>query len=156
MNIKIHQCTSRVKFPILAWIIMFVQRTDYSHYAIQLNSTHVIHANKKGVVVDTIEDFQLHYRTLRIFDFIIPKDTIIFDWVKEVRGRKYGFLQLWGISLVLLRIVKTNPFGRGWKRLTCNELILLFLNRFFGLQFNETDSYDLNRTEMEIKKVLKC
>ena len=58
-----------------------------------------------------------------------------------------------GIGARLFGFVKNNPFGFGVNRIICNELVLLFLNRFYNTNIEDIDNIDLNETEAILESV---
>lgn len=152
MEVKILQCTPiNHPFPILSWAIRFIQRTDYSHYAIQYNSW-VLDATSKGVQYVPDYEYFNHYKTVNSFDVELNTTFINFyEWICKYIDTKYGFFQIIGLLLKILKLTKVNPFGRDDKAIICNELVLLMLKDLRGLELGDSDNYDLVETEKIIR-----
>lgn len=155
MAVAIIQCKSKSKFPfnIASLLIMKYQESDYSHYAIRFNEGYY-HSSIHGVVALSKSQFHKKYQIIRGFDCtkIIPAHDYL-HWFQKHCGKRYGFFQVLGLLGKVLNIFKHNPFGKGVKRIICNELIVLFLNRFYATKVRDTDGLDLNDTEDLIAKV---
>ena len=155
MRVTIVQCRSRSKFSISALGIRLFQKTDYNHYAIEFRCNYY-HSSSSGVHVTPLEEFRKKYKITSSFVCTRNFSGVEFEnWFKQHEGKGYGFHQIAGLALKVLGIVKNNPFGRGAKRIICNELVILFLNKFCGTEIEDTDSLDLNDTE-EIIRSLDC
>lgn len=151
MKVSIWQCKNRARFPknITSLGIMFFQKTNYSHYALEFNSR-FYHSSGSGVKSISKEKFLKRYRMVRRIR--CTKDINCNDfriWFFRHIGKKYAFAQLVGLLGKTFKIIKHNPFGRGAKRIICNELVLLFLNKFYNTHIpaDHIDCYDLNDTE---------
>ena len=156
MQIEILQTNSKVRFPIVATIIKLVQRTKYSHYMIRVNVeglTTYYDSTSAGVRKTNAEAFFKKHIVYRKFPVSKKISYIEFtNFFKEHEGKPYAFKQLIGLLLKSLRIVRHNPFGKGAKRIICNELVLLLLKKFYDLKIHDTDCYDLNDTYEILKK----
>ena len=162
MKITIVQAFSKNKFPMnsVALLIKKFQKTNYSHYAIRVedpNTNEVFYYDSTGGGTRK-RGRQSFFRSHEITkSFSVSKEISYIDytdfWFMH-EGKSYGFIQIVGLALKLLNIVKNNPFGQGAKRLICNELVILFLNEFGYTCIIDTDSLDLNDTEEILNKVL--
>lgn len=161
MRVKIHQCYSKNKFPfnILAILIRKISRTDYSHYAISVptKSGEAMHFDSTGggVRCNYGSNFSKRYEIVRSFQCSRDIDYDEFSiWFGQHDGKSYGFGQLVGIMLKMFGLIKKNPFGSGAKRIICNELVILFLNKFYNANIGDTDGLGLNETEKLIKELI--
>ena len=161
MKVKIVQANSKNPFPfnIGALAIKYFQKTDYSHYALEVEDGEGMlvyyDSTGSGVRKRTATSFSKSHSITRTFE--IPKLVTYVDWLDfwtKHEGKSYGFIQVIGLALKVWNIIKNNPFGKGAKRIICNELIILFLNEFDYTNISDTDSLDLNDTEEILKKVL--
>lgn len=154
MKVKVHQCSPiYLKFPIASWLIKWIQKTNYSHYAIQFNSV-IIDATGHDVLPHTPYSFFKRYRVEKTF--ILEVEDLNFEqaiyWALPYLKRKYGFLQVFGLMLMSLGLIKNNPWGKNSEHLICNELIVLFISAYKDFQSDDSDNYDLNKTEKLLQK----
>jgi hypothetical protein len=154
MKVHIHQCFNHhVKFPLdaLSKAIMGFQKTNYSHYAMSFEhkgSRFFVHASFPVSRQVPEKEFLAIYELKKTYILEIPNGRASFlFWLNGHLGKVYPFMQLVGIALRMLKFVKKNPFGKGQAYLICNELVIMFLNNFFGANIEDTDSVDLNETE---------
>lgn len=154
MKVEIHQCFNHhVKFPLnaLSKAIMGFQKTNYSHYAISYyhrGQRYFVHATLPVTKQWPEKDFLKVYTLKKTYicDLTGQKHAFMF-WVAENLGKLYPFMQLVGIALRMLKFISKNPFGGGKAYLICNELVIIFLNKFYGAKIKDIDSLDLNDTE---------
>lgn len=160
MRVRIHQCYSRNKFPfnILAILIKKFSKTNYSHYAIsyEAETGTRIFCDSTSMGVRGLPEplFRKKYSLVHTWRPAkdIPREYFL-SWFEKHQGKGYGFIQIIGLLMKILRIVRHNPFGKGQKRIICNELVILYLNRFYNARIDDTDSLDLNDTEELIKRL---
>jgi len=143
---------------LFAALIKFFQKTDYSHYAMSYvsESGNIMFCDSTSTGVRTSESakFLKKNEIKRIYKSSIEIERYEFlFWIEKHLGKGYGFSQIIGLLLKVLGIVKNNPFGKGSKRIICNEIIILFINMFYEANIKDTDSLDLNDTERLIKEV---
>ena len=161
--IKIYQTNTKNKFPfnLFAILIKLFQKTNYSHYAMsyisETGKTIFLESTFLGGVRRIREDKFLEKNEIKK-TFVVNKKIerisfIVFTQAYE--GNSYGKFQIIGLLAKLFNIVKFNPFGKGAKRIICNELVILFLNWFNFTTIKRTDSLDLNDTQKIILEVLK-
>lgn len=152
MKIIIGQCKTRNKFPfnLFALLIMFFQKTKYSHYYLAYPS---VTGNMKylDATFFTVRDrlhgqFDKEYDTTGlkhwVFDLNVD-ETEFYRWVEELEGKGYAFDQILGLLLVISGVLAKNPFKNGTARLICNELVLNCLKRFHGLRIEDIEQLDL-------------
>lgn len=153
MKVQIHQCFNhKVRFPLnaLSKAIMKLQGTDYSHYSMSYHF-----AGKKWFVHATFpvarqipeSEFLDTYTLKKTYTLALADGDLAFMfWLNQNLGKMYPFMQLVGIALRMFRFVSKSPWGKGQAYLICNELVLMFLNKFFDANIEDTDSLDLNET----------
>lgn len=161
MRITMHACKSKNKFPfnLFSLAIMFLQR-DYSHFALEYTaatgSQKVIDSSAMSVRDRLKSKFDKEYEIIRSWDFDVNLDDIEFyRWMEKLENVRYGFLHILGLTLDVLSIVNANPFRDGVKTLICNELVLLFMQRFMGVRVGDPEDYDLNATEDLIEEIFQ-
>ena len=145
-------------FPVVSWLIMIFQgmvpwnKQSYSHNAIAFSTgpdhSMVIDSNgKEGVTVSHGKNFFKKNKLIKMKELPPPMTSHLFNiWVKRVIGRKYDTLQIAGLMAKALGFISFNKYGSNYKRLTCNELVLNYLEKFNGMDFGDSDAYDLNMT----------
>lgn len=144
-----------------AILIKLFQKTNYSHYAIKvaINPTKVYYYDSTlsgGVRRRDAKEFLKHNRVTKVIPYSKKISYVMWsNFIGKHIGKSYGTLQIVGLLLMIMKVIKSNPFGKGKKRLICNELIVLMLNHFNGTNIKDTDSLDLNDTEKILKKVLR-
>ena len=159
MKFRVVKCDYRKHgFPanIFALLIKWHQKKGYNHYAIEFrdknNDIFYIDATRHGVHMYNYVNFQDRYKIeggyVLEFD---GDDEDIFSWYFKYRGNGYGYLQILGIFLKSLRLVRRNPFRDGPKRMICTELVAHFVNEFTGPYFPRPDSVSLKQVEKTLE-----
>lgn len=149
-------------FDIAARLIRFFQKTNYSHYIIETYNPETgevsfYDSTAMGVRERTYTDITDHYFLMKSFP--LDKKLSYIDWLEfwaEHNNKGYGFVQILGLLLKTFRIVKNNPFGKGAKRIICNELVILLLNRLGYTNIQDTDSLDLNDTDELLRGIVNA
>lgn len=144
-------------FPLFAWLIMIFQgmnpfsKRAYSHMAIGFESetgfckiADVPFTGFREMREDRFFE-KYHIVDIKTREFDIPRVQFL-HWLEPHEGKKYDFLQIFGLSLKLLNLKKVNYTGSDFKSLVCNELIISFLVRFDKLKVKDSDNWDLNMT----------
>lgn len=147
-------------FPILSWLIRLVQRVNYSHMAISYmvdGQELTIDSTSKGVREMLTRRFLQKYAICNVYEVNLNVSQKLFKrWLNAHKGKFYSPMQIIGLLLMMLKIVKTNPWGHDSNRLTCNELVLLMISKFtYHKGLADLDDYDLAMTEQIIKEVSK-
>lgn len=153
MKVKVVCCNPiYLKFPILSWLIKFFQE-DYSHFAIEFGGF-VLDATGKDVRLYNAETYFTHrYEKVREYEIDIDADFLeVLAWSKPLLNRKYGYFQIIGLLFIILGLTNKNPFGKDYNNLICNEIVLLFLEDFKGLEIEDSDDYDLVSTELILRE----
>lgn len=153
MKVQIIQCRHK-GFAPLGWLIRVIQRSKYSHYALGFISlagiNTVADATSKDLAPKPFMRFLHKYFIVNTYTLdVTAKREDVIRWIESYYGTPYAVLQLFGIKL------KIKKWGYGEAKMTCNEFILRFLNRFSSANIKNIDILDLNQTEKEIIKVLR-
>lgn len=154
MIVEIYKCRPLMKFPIIAWAIMILQRmnpfndSSFSHVAIGFSSptgnVKVLDATYKGVFSMLKCKYLKKYRIIESVSINIESNEFnLYSWIERQEGKDYDKKQLFGMFLNLIGITKENKIGSGKRKLICCELVILLLNRFKGLGSKNTDKHDL-------------
>lgn len=152
MNIEILQCRHK-GFAPAGRAIRLIQGTTYSHYAFRVTSM----SGTVMVIDATTKNFSPYnemlwldkYIVVNSFDIDVPHPVEeVMAWFEKLYGTPYATLQLLGIKF------KIPEWGYGIKKMTCNEAVLRFLNRFTEADIKNIDILDLVQTEEQILKVI--
>ena len=113
----------------------------------------IIDAVGTGVRVLSKEEWKKEYEIIKVYEIEInyPAEDL-HAWFCDQLNKKYALMQLFGIWFVQMKIIKHSPWGKNEELLTCNELVLMFLKRFKGLNIQNQDDFGLVRTEKEVQK----
>lgn len=155
MKVYIHKCDSMIS----KFLYLFHDYGDtpkFSHYAMSF-----VTDNGNRIFIDTAEH-NVHLTHEKYFNKrwnIVGEDHVFevdekefWIWFEPFIGRPYGYLNLIGHAFKKILQLKKNPLGDGAKSVVCNEIALLFVNRFFGTNF-DTENYDLMETEKALLKL---
>ena len=159
MIIEVHKCRNIVHpFPVIAWLIMLFQgmlpwrKSSYSHMAISItmensNQRFFECRLKEGCREQTAEQFLKNYRLVESHQLAEQRTYVEFmNWFRELEGRNYDKLQLWGLAAKTLKLLKFNKIGHNLEKLTCNELLIAYFSHFYELGYCDSDDFDLNMT----------
>lgn len=158
MIVRVHQCRSKGIKP-LAWVIMLLQgmnpfkRWAYNHMAISYvgqtgNWKYADSTYYNGVKIDQHEsDFDKRYKITHTVRLDVPaSDNDFMLWLERHKDKQYDVEGLIGLALKTLKVLRRNPFGDDFRRMTCNELILSMISQFYGYTIGDSDNYDLLMT----------
>lgn len=153
MKVSILCAYPRAKFIPLAWAIKKAQGVDYSHMAIAVGNDVLDVTLFSGVEFHSIYWFSEKYKIVReyVVDVEAPLHSF-YKWAWTYRRASYSVLQNLGILLSDLKLIKKNPFGFDGKHLNCSELCALFLRDFKQVAIDDSDEYDLVKTELLLKE----
>ncbi len=159
-------------FPIVAWLIMIFQgmapwrRDSSSHRALaysccRIGELRVVDSTgSEGVQDRSYSEWSEQYRAVRKVTYATNKiDRLRFqEWIQEIEGLRYDHRQIWGLlAKQLLGFVTFNSFGKNFRALTCNEVVLSFLLHF-GLvsesDIGDPDNWDLVMTDNLLNRVI--
>lgn len=155
------KCYSKNKFPfnIGALLIRFFQKTNFSHYALMLvqpsGRVTYFDSTSMGVRESAPWQYRKHYEIIDAKQIATTSYNEFEEFFDKHRGKTYGFGQLVGLLLKLLKVVTKNPFGKGSKYIICNELVILYTNHRGFTTIKDTDSLDLNDTTLIINELSK-
>ena len=155
VTVYIHKCNSPVsKFMHLFHDYQGIPK--FSHYALSYISDYgnkmVIDATEKNVAETHINYFKKRWEVVGQ-DHLFEVDKFQFmNWKENLLGREYGYWSLVGHGFKKLFHLKSNPFGDGKKKVICNEIALMFVNKFFNANV-DPESYDLVETELIIDAI---
>lgn len=153
MIVKFHKCRNKKHpFPLFAWLIMIFQgmlpwsKKAYSHMAIELNGV-FIDCRFTGCHKSTDKEFKDIYKivdTIKL-NLLIDKADY-FRFFKKYEHVKYDFLQIFGLLLKFVKLLKVNTIGKDAKKIICSELIILFLSNYKDFKYEDSDNFGLNDT----------
>lgn len=139
-------------FPILSWLIRWVQNKPYSHMAIVNEPNKILDATMKGVVNNNTEDFLAHYNVIKTYE-LPDMPAQYYDLFKQIFiGREYSIPQNIGFLLKAIGIHKRNVLGEGELKLVCSELAALWIVFTLDIELVDSDQYDLIETEKLCEK----
>lgn len=157
MSVEILRCSPIYHpMPVFSWLIKFFSKTNYSHFAIKCGDK-VLDATSKRVRLHEYGNFISDYKIVGKNTINSPvSEQVFLAWSIRHLNKKYGYLQVLGLCLVILGVIKKNPFGKNADRLICNELVILFLNDFTDFEMSDdSDNYNLNTTYDLVKEYSK-
>jgi hypothetical protein len=141
-------------FAPLAWLIMLVEWTPYSHaylkfYSQSMDRWLVYEATGKGVFFKALPRFENEAIILFEYELPVPDDkrTKLMTWAVDTSGEDYGRLQAFGILFVRIgqKLGKKwkNPFQNGETRYICDELVEEALRKLGYQSSEDQDSIGL-------------
>lgn len=152
MKVEIYKCRPKMKFPIVAWLIMIFQgmapwkKESFSHMAIRYDDT-FIDINGGGFNHYGVEEFENKYKFIDKKEIEFGVDVRFFmAWIEEQINKKYDKAQVFGLMLKAFGFITFNSFGSNYKKLICSELVLSFLETFLKVHVGDPDNWDLNMT----------
>ena len=146
-----------IMFPIVAWLIMIFQgmnpfkKESYSHLAIRYvgkdDRFYIIDSTNSGKVSVKLEsEFLKKYKIVNLALLPGVKYESFKEWENSILLREYDKLQIVGLFLKCIGIISKNKWGHNYKKMTCNEVVLNYLEKNLNLNFGDPDNYDLNMT----------
>jgi len=144
---------SRKSFPIVGWLIQWMQLGRYSHTWCKLyyrGQWWAIDATAHTVRVMPWERFLEDHRPVKVYrlsELQVDAEKL-FWWGMKRSGQPYSKLEIIGnLFQIVLRwfgVHIKNPFGQGDRYQRCNELVAVALEEVFGHLIEEDlDSIDL-------------
>ena len=126
------------RFPILSWLIMLVERTNFSHvvakwYIAALDRTTHYEAVGKGVNFVCKELYEKNHKEVEIYEFEVSSESLrdVARFCHDNAGRKYSKKGIFGLFLMrlfrLFGIKIANPFRDGVYSQYCVETLLRIL-----------------------------
>ena len=154
MIIHILKTKPKSRFSLFSKLIMLIQGTNYSHYAIKF-SHFVIEARVNGVKTSQYTAFIKKNVLVESYLLEIPQTLReFFNWTYDYLKRPYGFIQLFGTLFKLLGLVKTNPWGKDARKIVCCELVMLMCRDLLKIDIGDSDDYDLKQTDEFVRGLL--
>ena len=156
--VEVNRCRPRMKFPLIAWLIMILQgmmpwkKSSYSHMSLSYisitgNKKFIDATGKEGVKEMIASRFGKKYVVIESIMFTPSiNETQFQHWVEKHEGKPYDHSQIYGLFFKAIGLLTRNFFGENYKKLTCNELVLAFLNEFYSANILDSDDFDLNMT----------
>lgn len=166
MKFSYLKARSRHPFPIIAWLIMVFQgekpweKSSTSHRALKYwigETEWVVDSTGAKGVKDQVLDptFTDKYFIVDEMEFELDIDPGEFcDWIDSIIGRKYDRLGIFGLALKILGFVSFNTIGHNYRRLSCNEVMVHFMEKFRDLKVVDSDNWDLNMTDQMMERML--
>lgn len=153
-----------MKLPLLAWAIMLFQGFKpwdahaFSHFAVEFTSitgySKVMDASSKGVRDRLTQKFYESYSIVNYKELELECEIVDFlRWYEKLEDRPYDYSQIFGLALKALGLISFNKYGKNYKALTCNEVVLSMLENFTPYTFGDPDNYDLLMTWQSVKEL---
>jgi len=165
MKIQVHKCRSK-GFKPAAWIIMLFQSmnpfksSSYNHFSISYDNIdgQQVFADSTfahGLQINqSLYEYISRYTLIETMDLDLTSEPIFFrSWLGSYKDSKYDVAGIIGLAFKILHVFKRNPFGSNFKKMTCNELILLVLESFKGVKVGDPDNYDLLMTAKLLERL---
>ena len=156
IRVRILQCktsSNNVFCKMFSSFIMKFQKTNYSHYAIEVEGM-IADASKYGVRNRTASQFFIDEQLVNEFYFSVDVEKKDYDkWLAQYLGRPYGFTQLIGLFSRNIGLDKHVVLGFGDKTIICCELVIMLLRDLCKLNLKTPDQYDLPQTEKVLKSL---
>ena len=129
-------CTT---FPIFSWLILFTQRTPYSHVYLKYQDTNTgrtMIAQASHTEVNTMGEtvFLTQETVVQEFTFQVSDASFlaIQQWVADNLGKPYGVLEICGLAVVQLALVFSvkinNPVKDEGVTFVCDQLVAALLS----------------------------
>jgi hypothetical protein len=156
MKVKVH-CVRPYKhpFPLVSWLIMWAQGTNYSHMVLETESGICYDMYVTGFRTMTKAEFEKKYT--KVYSYEISLNDFaghtIYEFVSHFANAKYSWSQIFGLLFMEFGFISHNPYGEDANKLVCNEFIILMLNYFGLLDMKDSDDYDLNATRIILGEV---
>jgi len=123
------------KLAVVAHIIRFIEKTDFSHVYLQMGQV-IVHANHLGVGVIYAPTF-FEKNTSVIYEPLeMNRDQFeqIIQIILPYLGKKYGFFQMIGVFIALVCKLPKNPITKGY---LCSEFIALILQKAYNIKIDK-------------------
>ncbi|RLG45232.1 MAG: hypothetical protein DRN81_02310 [Thermoproteota archaeon] len=149
-----------MKFPLVSWIIMWIEKTDYSHTYFRWIDTDnnvdlILEAYGTSVHIVTYENFLKKANIVKEFEIKTNTNNwqLAVNFAINLTGYSYGWGQLFGLAWVKLaklfdRTIK-NPLGDGVTEQICTEtvgMVMATLGYTFEKDFDVLGLKDIYRT----------
>lgn len=150
MKIRIVKSFPKKSFAPVAKLIMFFQKTNYSHMSIHFKvgeSSWLVAdvTGNDGFKVNNLSKWEESHLPLESKLLEVSHEDFMMWMIKHL-GVEYDKGQVFGLFLRAIGFISTNNIGFNYKKMVCNELVLSFLERFYNIEIGDPDNYDLNMT----------
>lgn len=130
--------TKRHKFNPVSWLILKMEKTNYSHVAIYFQTDLgpiVFHTSLFGVVPTSFNEFIKHNEIKQSIDIEpgVAQKQLMFRRALSLVGTKFSILGLIGAGLTRIFKMKNNIFSDGNKTEFCSEFVYDVLDEVFIL-----------------------
>jgi len=151
MRVSVHKCRSTYHpVPIVGWLIMIAQgmnpfsKKAYDHMSISYSDRMYDVTGNTGTDDWAYDYFLSKYKLIESHEFNLDVTDIAFSefWL-EFSGTPYDRLQIFGLFFKSIGFKKFNTIGNNTSRLICNELVIVYLKRFHGFIYEDSDNFDL-------------
>lgn len=151
-------------FPIIAWLIMIFQgenpfkSSSTSHRALGydfMDCEYVIDSTGGyGVKDQCMGEFLEKYKIIETIEFEMNITIGDFcQWIASQNGKKYDRLQVFGLLLKIIGFISFNKIGKNYKKLTCNELILNFVETYLQIPVGDSDNWDMLMVDYLVNEI---
>ena len=121
---------SKLKFPILAWLIQLVEGTKFSHSYIKWHSskydtTLYYHATSNTVNFMSEEAFLKKHQPVQEYTLLVREETFtkVIQFAMKNAGKPYSFMQLFAILFVKLGFPNILNKTQQKSAYICSELV---------------------------------
>jgi len=129
-----------MKFPILSWLIRFLENTNYSHVYVSWYSNILqdyISYEAVGKSVRFLGPTAFKKRIIPVKQYKLKMNDQQYRELLKIclseAGKSYGILQLIGLAFDRFLPRKGNPFPNKQDKYICSELVLIILQKVFGV-----------------------
>lgn len=149
---------SKAKFPIIGWLILLCERSNFSHASIRAESSSLnrgLNYQASGSAVNFMGDvlFNLEHEAVEQYEFMVSDEAkkALLQWAIDECGKPYGRLALVGLGiqriLKLAGIKVKNPFASGNSAYVCCKLVAAALQQLGYTSSQPLDDMDLLDTK---------
>lgn len=134
-------------FPIFSWAIRLIEKTNFSHvyvrHATHYNIDIIYQASGHAVNFESGELFFKKAQTVKEFEFRVSDEAFdaYMSFALRNVGKPYGIKQIFGIFLLKIFKLKSNPFKNGSADYVCSELVAEILYEL-GLYKYDRETFD--------------
>lgn len=157
MIYRVVYCKAKSGWLFMSSLINSVQKIDASHVAIEFihpcGEKLFLDASSKTVRLVSEKMFKKKYEITKIYNHnkVIDGDEFAKYFI-PLLGTKYSYMQVFGNFLMVIGLFSKNIRRDGARRLICNEVVELFLNKFFrDKELKHLEDFDLDDTNAHLK-----
>ena len=150
-------------FPVVSWLLRFIEWTDISHAVVDLGDGRIFHAHFNSVGFEDKDKWAESNEAVYKFQVEIPEENYnaMLEWMEGYKGQKSGyFKKLFGAfipRIVKLFFNKTvrNTFVKGMEdNAICTELVRFCALRFWNYTV-PTHPYAENFTTQDFVQMME-